>query len=69
MSWIKITDKKPNNGDIIACKAEHCNGGLMYWAGTVLQVRPDGLVVMETKNERTRNFIITIDTEWIKLPQ
>jgi hypothetical protein len=65
--WKSILDAKPSPGDIIACYAQHRHGGIMYWAGTVLDV-DSGNVLMLTRGENNRRFIITDDTFWIRLP-
>lgn len=66
-TWTPIADGLPKAGDVIACKAPHAEGGLMYWAGTVVKVNPP-FAVMETRGAFIRQFIITHDTDWIKLP-
>lgn len=66
-AWINITDAMPAPGDIIACCAEHRDGGLMYWAGTVTAVEPE-FARMERRGDRTERFIITHDTFWMRLP-
>jgi len=66
--WIAISDQLPNVGDVIACAAEHYEGGMMFWAGTVTELWEQGFAVMETRREKTRSFVITDDTLWMLLP-
>lgn len=66
-TWLAITEHLPHAGDVIACRAPHADGGLMYWAGEVVEVRYPH-AVMETRGAYTRQFIITHDTEWVSLP-
>ena len=66
--WTKITEQLPAVGSRIACAAEHCEGGMMLWAGIVTEIWEQGFAVMETRGERTRSFIITDDTLWTTLP-
>lgn len=65
--WVPIKKTKPSAGQVIACKAKHINGGYMYWAGIVTEIRGD-IAVMETRGENIRSFIITFDTMWHPLP-
>lgn len=39
----------------------------MYWAGLVVEVHRT-YAVMEVKNEFPRQFVITHDSQWFKLP-
>lgn len=65
-AWRRIVDEQPNKGDIVACRAEHREGGWMYWAGTVESVN-GRYVTMTTRGERDRTFFITHDTLWMRL--
>jgi len=66
-TWTPITAQLPEVDDLIACCAEHHRGGLMYWAGMVVEVHRT-YAVMEVKNEFSRRFVITDDTLWMRLP-
>lgn len=67
-SWIAISDQLPNVGDVIACAAEHSEGGMMFWAGTIIEIWTQGFAVIEEKGEKTRSYILTDDTLWMLLP-
>ncbi len=66
-TWVPIAERLPKKDDIIACCAEHHRGGLMYWAGLVVEVHRT-YALMEVRNEFPRRFVITHDTRWLKLP-
>jgi hypothetical protein len=66
-TWLAITEHLPHVGDVIACRAPNTDGGLIYWAGKVIEVRPPH-AVMEMRGAYTRQFVITHDTEWVSLP-
>lgn len=66
--WIAISDQLPNVGDVIACAAEHHEGGMMFWAGTIIEIWSQGFAVIEEKGEKTRSYILTGDTLWMPLP-
>jgi hypothetical protein len=66
-TWLAITEHLPHVGDVIACRAPNADGGLIYWAGKVIEVRPPH-AVMEMRGAYTRQFVITHDTEWVSLP-
>ncbi len=65
--WVPVTERMPKVGDIIACYAEHKDGGLMYWAGWVFDVVGSS-AFMEVRGEVTQRFVITDDTHWMPLP-
>ena len=67
-AWISASSQLPAMGDTIACAAEHRDGGMMFWAGTVTQILRESFAVMETRGERSHSFVITRDTLWMRLP-
>ena len=67
-SWIPISERLPAVGDIIVCAAEHHQGGMMFWAGTIIEIWSQGFAVIEEKGEKTRSYILTDDTLWMLLP-
>lgn len=66
-AWVKISDRLPKEGDVIACCAEHRAGGPMFWAGHIVEVKR-GFAVMETRGVPPQRFILTYDTLWVSLP-
>jgi hypothetical protein len=67
-SWIPISARLPAVGDIIACAAAHHDGGMMFWAGTVVEIWSQGFAVIEERCEKTRSYILPDDTLWMLLP-
>lgn len=67
--WTSIEDQLPEVGDIVACMADHKDGGKTFWAGVVVEKWGDDFAIMETRDKNPNRFIITFDTEWIKLPE
>lgn len=65
--WTLIKDRLPNIDDRIACMAAHRDGGYMEWAGRVARI-DHGFVLLETRGQETRRFVLTPDTLWIRLP-
>ena len=67
-SWIRISERLPAEGDVIACAAEHHEGGMMFWAGTIIEIWLGDFALIEQKGEKTRSYILTGDTLWMLLP-
>lgn len=66
--WIAISERLPELGDVIACAAENSEGERIFWAGTIIEIWPQGFAVIEEKAAKTRPYILTPDTLWILLP-
>ena len=65
--WFSVDVVLPEPGDIIACCAEHKDGGPMYWAGVVTKVS-HGFADMEVRGGDVQRFTLTYDTLWMRLP-
>jgi hypothetical protein len=66
-AWVRISERLPEAGSIIACCAKHHTGVAMYWAGRVTRVSGN-FATMEVLGEDRSSFIITHDTWWMRLP-
>lgn len=66
--WNSITEKIPAVGDIIACAAEHQDGGMMFWAGEIVDILQQSFAVMKVRSLHNENFVLTYDTLWVRLP-
>lgn len=67
--WTLVSDQLPAVGDVIACAERRRDGGMMYWAGTVIELSPpEGIAFVDVRGQTLLQFKASGDTLWIKLP-
>lgn len=69
--WQLIDDARPEIGDLIACCAPAATEGVIYWSGVVIEKNgPWDIMRTGAKgHDEEREFIITYDTLWLKIPK